>query len=77
MESRTGRSWVARLGVAALFAVFGALGSCDTDSEDLTGVGPRRSEAPRKAKVSVNADSTRDSTEDECYWVEGQWICPS
>lgn len=77
MKSRIGRSWVTRIGVAALFTVFGVLGSCDTDSDGLTGVGPQQSEVPQQTTVPVRADSTHETTKDDCYWVDGQWICPS
>lgn len=73
MKSRNGRSGVGRIGVGALFIVLGALGSCD-NTDVLTGVGPQQSQA-QKAKVSVGTDSTSRSPEDECHWLDGQWVC--
>lgn len=72
MESRSHRSWSRQIGVAAMF-IFIGMSSCDT--EDPTDVRPEETQAPENAQVSAKADSTGSSTEDNCYWVDGQWIC--
>lgn len=73
MKGRFGRSGSKRFVVATLVAVIGGSASCATD--DPAGVAPQDAEALRKPRVSVSADSTGNPPDDNCRWVDGQWIC--
>lgn len=73
MKSWNGRSRLMRIEVSAMFIIISAVSNCDM--QDPTDVSPREVQSPQKAQVPMRADSTGSSTEDNCYWIDGQWIC--